>query len=127
MDSMAVTLLYWAFGLFIVGAAGGLMMATLIFRGRSLSVPPLLAVGHGTMGALGMTLLLAVILTYETEVPETLKYSLASFVLAAMVGVFLLSFHLRKKPHPVPVIPVHAVLALTGLGMLLWTLARLAG
>lgn len=127
MDSMAVSLLYWAFGLFIVGAVGGLMMATLIFRGRTLSVPPLLAVAHGTMGALGMTLLLAVILTYDHEVPDTLKYSLGAFVTAACFGVFLVSFHLRKKPHPVPVIPVHALLAVTGLGLLLWTLARTAG
>jgi hypothetical protein len=48
----------------------------------------------------------------------------AVLALAALGGFFLLSFHLRGKPHPWVVVVLHALLAVGGLGCLVFALLR---
>jgi hypothetical protein len=100
--------------LFLVAALGGLLMATGIFKGTQPKVP--LAVGHGALAA--TALVLALLLTVAHGAAPILKYGIAVLVLAALGGFFLLSFHLRGKPHPRAVVVLHALLAVGGVGCL---------
>jgi len=118
-----MTILYWALGLFVAGALGGLVMATHIFRGEK--PPVLLAVGHGVLGAAGLVLLLVASLSGGT--PGVVKIVLGILVLAALGGFFLASFHVRDKQHPRAVVLVHALVAASGVCVLLWTIIQQQG
>ncbi len=118
-----MTLLYWALGLFVAGALGGLVMAVRSFRG--LSIPVLLAVGHGVLGASGLVLLLVAAVSGST--PGMVKIVLGILVLAALGGFFLASFHVRGKTHPPAVILAHAFVAASGVCLLLWMIVQHQG
>jgi len=101
--------------LFLAAAVGGLVMATMIFRERK---PPLwIALLHGAAAATGLLLLAMIWLDGKATTP--VLAALAVLVIAALGGFFLLSFHLRDKPHPKAVVVLHAVLAVCGVGALL--------
>jgi hypothetical protein len=101
--------------LFLAAAAGGLIMAIGIFRGRR---PPLpLAALHGAAAATGLILLAILWLGGQANTP--MVAGLAILALAALGGFFLLSFHLRDKPHPKAVVALHALLAISGVVALL--------
>jgi hypothetical protein len=85
---------------------------------RSLGWVPL-ALGHGVLAA--TALVLALLVAMATGV-AAIKYGVAVLVLAALGGFFLLSFHLRGKPHPWVVVVLHAVLAVDGVGCLVFAL-----
>ena len=57
-----------------------------------------------TLLAIGVTLVLQIVFQ--------------SLVIAALGGFFLASFHLRGRPGPKPVVALHALLAVTGVGLL---------
>lgn len=118
-----MTILYWALGLFVAGALGGLVMAVRVFRGQS--IPVLLAVGHGVLGAAGLVLLLIAAMSGGT--PGAIKIVLGILVLAALGGFFLASYHVRGKQHPQAVILVHALVAASGVCVLLWTIIQHQG
>lgn len=118
-----MTILYWALGLFVAGALGGLVMAVRVFRGQS--IPVLLAVGHGVLGAAGLVLLL--LASFSDGTPGAIKVVLGILVLAALGGFYLASFHVRKEQHPRAVIVVHALVAASGVCVLLWTLIQQQG
>lgn len=100
--------------LFLLAAVGGLVMAVGVFRGAK---PPVaLAVGHGLLAATALVLVLWIFLT--SEAPAAVGIGLGILVLAALGGFYLLSFHLRDKPHPKAVVIVHAVVAVIGVGAL---------
>jgi hypothetical protein len=100
--------------LFLVAALGGLVMAAGIFKGTAPRVP--LALGHGGLAA--TALVLALLVAVAPDAAPILKYGVAVLVLAALGGFFLLSFHLRGKPHPKAVVVLHALLAVGGVGCL---------
>lgn len=110
-----MTLLYIAIALFLLGALGGLAMATQSFRGQQPSA--LLAVGHGVLVATGLVLLIISFLLGSLLAIQ--KIGLVLLVIAALGGFFLLSFHLRSQSHPRGVIVLHALLAVIGVVLLL--------
>ena len=104
--------------LFLYAALGGLVMVVGIFRGAKPWVP--LALGHGVLAV--MALVLALLVAIATGVAAIVKYGVAVLILAALGGFFLLSFRLRGKPHPRVVVVLHALLAVGGLGCLVFAL-----
>ena len=100
-----------AIGLFAVAAVIGLTMAIGHFRGQT---PPKLALPllHGLFAASGLVvLLLAVIRIGQGGTPAI---ALCLFLVAALGGFTLLSFHLRGRPLPNGLVVGHAVLAVAG-------------
>ena len=101
-------------GLFAVSALGGAFLAALRFRGKDLPMP--VALIHGGVAASGLgTLGYAVA---ETGLGGTQALALAILVVAALGGFVLFSFHLRKKPIPIPLMLIHAVVAVAGFATL---------
>ena len=105
---------------FLIAAAGGLYMATHIFGGRM--PPAAVAVLHGALAATG--LVLAILAAVAAGAPDLVKYGAIILLVAALGGFFLLSFHLRKVPHPKGVVVLHALVAVTGVICLLLTLVH---
>ncbi len=108
MGNDVINIIYIALALLLLGAVGGIIMAFRVFQGKGLAIPPALAGAHGTLGGLGITLILAVFLTYRDIAPTTLSIALGVLVVAASGGFYLVSFHIRRKPQPKPVVPIHA-------------------
>jgi FtsH-binding integral membrane protein len=108
--------------LFALGALGGLVMAIRSFKAQS--IPVALAAGHGILGATGLVLLIAGVLTGAGG--GTARIALMVLVIAALGGFYLLSFHIRKQQHPRAVIVVHALVAVTGFLCLLVSIAQTA-
>ena len=104
--------------LFFYAALSGLVLAVGIFKGAKPWVP--LALGHGVLAT--MALVLALLVAIAPGVAAIVKYGVAVLVLAALGGFFLLSFHLRDKPHPKVVVVLHALLAVGGVGCLAFAL-----
>ena len=102
--------------LFAVAALGGLIMASIRLRGSN---PPLaLALVHGGVAAAGLVALVVAVLHAgaSTSAP---RIALALFVVAALGGFVLFATHLRKKNIPVPLMLIHAVVAVGGFVILL--------
>lgn len=104
--------------LFLLGAVGGLAMAVMSFRGKS--IPWLLAIGHGVLGAAGLLLLLAAVIRGIGG--QVALVALVVLLVAALGGFYLLSYHIRKQNHPKGVIVVHALVAVAGVLTLLSSL-----
>ena len=103
--------------LFAVAALGGLVLAGIRLRGTN---PPLsVALIHGAVAAAGLVaLILAVVQAGgRTSLP---RIALALFVVAALGGFVLFATHLRKKNIPVPLMLIHAVVAVGGFVTLLF-------
>ena len=108
----------YAVVLFLIAAVGGLYMAARIFGG---AVPPMaVALLHGPLAATG--LVLAIMAAMAADAVPLVKYGAGILFVAALGGFFLLSFHLRKAPHPKAVVVLHALLAVTGVALLGLTL-----
>lgn len=101
--------------LFLAAAVGGLVMAVRIFTDHK--PPAALAAIHGIAAATGLVLLAIVWINGQAN--NLMLAALAVFLVAALGGFFLLSFHLRDKPHPKAVVVVHALVAVTGAAALL--------
>lgn len=106
--------------LFALGAVGGLTMAFLSFKDRS--IPVALAAGHGLLAATGLVLLIFGVLVGAGG--NTARIALIVLVIAALGGFYLLSFHIRKQQHPRAVIVVHALVAVVGFLCLLASILR---
>jgi hypothetical protein len=102
--------------LFAIAAAGGLVLATLRFKDRDLPMP--VALLHGALAAGG---LLTLILMVAKHGGGTLvRVALGLFVVAALGGFFLFSFHVRGKKLPLGVVGVHGVAAVVAFLLLLF-------
>ena len=101
--------------LFAAAAVFGAIMAIMHFRGAT---PPraLLAILHGLAAASGLVVFLLAVL--KTGVRGAAGVSLLLFLIAALGGFFLLSYHLRGRALPSAVVVVHAVVAVCGFGLL---------
>lgn len=102
--------------LFAIAALGGLVLASIRLRGSN---PPLaLALVHGAVAAAGLlALIVAVVQAGATA--SLPRIALALFVVAALGGFVLFATHLRKKNIPVPLMLIHAVVAVGGFVTLL--------
>lgn len=105
--------------LFALAALGGVLMAAIRFSGRP-RPPSWLAMGHGFMAAAGLTLLIYAELT--VGIPMLAEFSLGLFIVAAIGGAAInLLFHARQRDIPIPLMLVHAALAVSAFILLLCT------
>lgn len=117
MESLII--LRTASALFALAALGGLVMAGMRFNG-SPRPPSWLAMGHGFLAAAGLTLLIYAALT--VGIPVMAQIGLGLFCLAAIGGAALnLLFHSKQLPLPIPLIVVHALLAIMAFVALLFS------
>jgi peptidoglycan/LPS O-acetylase OafA/YrhL len=105
--------------LLMYAALSGLVMAVGIFKGAKRWAP--LALGHGVLAA--TALVLALLASLATGV-AAIEYGVAVLFLAALGGLVLLSYPLRGKPHPWVVVVLHALLAIGGVGCLVFALLQ---
>jgi hypothetical protein len=104
---------------FAIAALGGATMAYLRIAKQTVCMP--LALLHGLLAATGLVLLAYGLLqTGGTG----LTVALAVFVLAALGGFTLFSFHLRSRPLPIPLVLIHGAAAITAFVILLITTLR---
>jgi hypothetical protein len=109
--------------LFALAALGGVVLATLHFRGKKLPVP--IAVVHGAVAATGVVLL-TVGITQAAGSDKTLGvWSLVLFLVAAVGGaVMFIGYHLRNRPLPSPFVVMHALTAVLAFILLLIWLSQ---
>lgn len=108
--------------LFAIAAVGGAVMAALRLGGREL--PPLgLALLHGALAAAG--LITFIVKVVGNVVPTLATVSLVGFIVAALGGFTLfLGFHLKKKALPIPIMLIHATVAVLSFILLLVVLFK---
>lgn len=94
---------------FGLAALGGVTLVALRNRGKGMPMP--LAIGHGLMAAIGLAVLIINVAGNTGNM--LMNISLALFLAAALGGFTLFSFHVRKKPMPVVLIPIHGAGAVT--------------
>ena len=103
--------------LFGAAALGGLLMAGIRFSGVP-RPPAWLAMGHGLVAAAGLTLLIYA--ATIVGIPSMAQLALGLLVIAAMGGVTMnLLFHWKLRPLPIPLMILHALLAVAGFSLLL--------
>lgn len=100
--------------LFALAALGGLAMAKLRLGGQAIPMP--LALVHGVAAASGLVLLLLAVVM--SGGPMLQNVALALFVVAALGGFVLFSFQLRKRLLPLPLMFVHAAVAVVAFVLL---------
>jgi hypothetical protein len=98
-------------------ALGGLVMGV-IRLGRNANPPSWLALLHGLLAAMGVTLLLYAYLT--GGVPALAGWALLLFLVAGLGGAYLnLGYHVKAVLLPKAIVAVHAVIAVAGYVLLL--------
>jgi hypothetical protein len=106
--------------LFAVAALGGLTLAVLHLKKKSL--PYSLALLHGLMGAGGLAVLILGVMKIGFSGAPAL--ALGIFLITALGGFFLFSFHVRKKSLPTPMVFIHGLAAVTAFVILLLAIFR---
>jgi hypothetical protein len=101
---------------FGVAAIGGAILAYMRIVKKDVSMP--LAIVHGIAAASGLVLLILGVMNMGSTGS---KASLAIFLLAALGGFTLFSFHLRSRPLPVPLVFIHGGAAVVAFLVLLLT------
>jgi len=111
------TMLRTAACLFVLTALGGLLMAGIRLMGKR-NPPPWIAMLHGLLAGAGVTLLAYAALT--TTIPATATIALVLFAIAALGGLVLnLNYEWNRRLLPLPLMIVHALVAVTGFVLLL--------
>ena len=102
--------------LFGIAALGGVAMAVIRFRGAE-RPPTGFALLHGAFAAAGIIVLIVAMLS--TPNPAQARTALVLFIVAALGGFYLFAQHVQKRALPIPVILVHALIAVIGFLILL--------
>jgi len=102
--------------LFALAAVGGLAMAFIHFK-HDRNPPGALAAVHGVAAATALVILLWAVV--QTGAGGAVAWALGLFVAAALGGFFLVSFHVRKRRLPSPVVVIHALVAVAAFLLLL--------
>ncbi len=105
-----------AIALFALAAVAGLSMAIGHFRGQT-PPKPLIAALHGVFAASGLLVLLVAVV--QGSAHGLAVIALCVFLLAALGGFTLLSFHLRGRKLPTALVAGHGLLAVTAFLVLL--------
>jgi hypothetical protein len=100
----------FALVVFAIAAVGGLVLASSVLRAKM--APWALSLLHAALGAAGLVILIVIML--EGSAPQRIVISFVLFLIAALGGFFLASFHLRQKLPPAAVVVVHAGVAVAG-------------
>lgn len=103
--------------IFAVGALGGLVMANSLLRGRL--APWALSLLHMALGATGLVLTGIVVLGGTAGVANIVSIALLILVLAALLGFYLASIHVRNVVASRGVVVTHAAVAVIGFLLLL--------
>ena len=106
---------YLSVVLFAVAAVGGATLVVRKFTGKGM--PLSLAAVHGIFAAAGLITLAASV--YNNSSNKLMNISLILFLIVALGGFILLSYHLRKKAHPVALIGIHGAGAVVSFLLLL--------
>src|SRR4051812_34029220 len=110
------TMLVAAVALLAITGAGGLAIAAIRFSGRPFP-PSWLAMTHGLFASAGLTLLIFAAFTFG--LPGWSGLGLVVLLVAAAGGLVLnLAYHWRERPLPISIVVVHALVAVTGLGLI---------
>ncbi|MFZ1036003.1 MAG: hypothetical protein WAN57_02245 [Smithella sp.] len=107
--------MYWPVVLFAIAAVGGVTLAFMKFTDREM--PLSLAAGHGIFAAAGLVTL--AVNVYNDSSNKLMDISLILFLVVALGGFILISYHLRKKSHPAALIGIHGGLAVISFILLL--------
>lgn len=110
--------------LFALAALGGVVLATLHFRGKKLPVP--VAVVHGAVAAIALVLLIVGIAQAAPGTDLALgQWSMVLFLVAAVGGFVMFGgYHLRHKPLPSAFVVLHALTAVLAFVLLLICLSH---
>lgn len=109
--------MYLALGFFVLAIFFGFIVFIQLLCDRP-SFKPAVVI-HGLVAVLGLSFLIAYAIQHVGTKPWL---SVGILILAAMGGLTLLSFDLRKKPAPKLLLILHPVAALTGLAFLIYYL-----
>ncbi len=102
--------------LFALAAVGGLALAGMRLKGTEIP-PTWLAIVHGLAAASGLVALIAAVM--GSGAPSTATIALVGFVVAALGGFVLFANHLRGKALPIPLMVIHALVAVASFLVLL--------
>jgi lipid-A-disaccharide synthase-like uncharacterized protein len=108
-------MIYLSIILFAVAAVLGATLVVRKFTGKGM--PLSLAAAHGIFAAAGLITLAANV--YNDSSNKLMNISLILFIIFALGGFILLSYHLRKKAHPVALIGIHGAGAVVSFLLLL--------
>ncbi len=100
--------------LFALAALGGVTLAYMRIVKKDVNLP--VAIVHGILAATALVLL---IIAVTQAGGSGLTAALIVFLIAAIGGFTLLSFHLRMRPMPVPLVLIHGGVAVTAFIILL--------
>ncbi|MGV3740490.1 MAG: hypothetical protein ACO1N3_04280 [Gammaproteobacteria bacterium] len=109
--------MYLALCFFVLAIFFGFIIFIQLLCGRPSFKPAVII--HGLVAILGLSCLITYAILHTGSKPWL---SIGILVLAAMGGLTLLSFDLRKKPVPKAILLLHPIAALTGLGLLIYYL-----
>jgi hypothetical protein len=101
--------------LFTIAAAGGLTLVIMKFNGKGLPWP--LVIGHGIFAASGLIAL--IINVFQNTQNFLMNLALVLFLIVAIGGFTVLSFHLRKKKQPNSLILIHGAAAVISFTLLI--------
>jgi hypothetical protein len=106
-----------AVGLFALAAIVGVYMGVMHSRGRT--PPPVwAALLHGVLAVIAVVMLLLGVM--QVGLGATVHtWALVLFVVAALGGLYLVSFHMRGRPLPGGVIVIHGMVAVIAFLILL--------
>lgn len=102
--------------LFALAALGGLTMAYIYFK-KDRNPPGTLAALHGVAAATALVILLWAVVRAGSG--GLVAWALGLFVVAALGGFFLFSYHVRGRRLPGPGVVVHATVAVAAFVLLL--------
>ncbi len=109
--------MYLALGFFVLAVFFGFIVFIQLLCDRPSFKPAVII--HGLVAVLGLTCLVTYAIQHVGSKPWL---SIGILILAAMGGLTLLSFDLRKKPTPKLLLILHPLAALAGLGFLIYYL-----
>lgn len=104
--------------LLLLGALFGVALALKIFQGGTPSL--VVAVVHGIAAATG--LLIAALAALQPGAAAAVKVGAGLLIVAALGGFVLLTTHFREAEHSKPLVVLHALIAVTGVGSLAYSL-----
>jgi hypothetical protein len=108
-------MLYAIIGIFALAAVMGLTVAISIFNKKP-ETPKGAVYTHGALAATGLVLLIVYMMNNPDNYPQI---SLILFVVAALGGFVLFFNDMKKKPGPVGLVIIHALVAVAAFVLLL--------
>lgn len=108
-------MLMYALLAFVIAAAGGVVLASFVLRGRL--APWAVSLLHMLLGATGLVLLTLALLMEGARMLPALALGL--LLVTALLGFFLASLHLRQTVAMKKIVLSHAGFALVGVGTLI--------